>query len=449
MKASNQSHQFSSHEGNLISMPHNPRAEPNAGHGPGGLELKPAIQQSNNEKKSRYPPEFWDRIPHILLTRSALKELDRRNDGSKQPYFPSPPTKPAHDPLSNGPKGLHRFARHGGPHLGQLRGYPPLRSALRSFLKSQPNWATDPRSTTTQSVNSTMSSTHDLNFGTHLTLFNIHPVWESQEPNLEGVYGTLAAPRSSLSLPQFSTQSFRTFQKSNLQAKNELDILEDVLPTILGTRDTNWPIARDMLFSHLEQLTDGTIPSAKPDFAYGALSEQLNPTIRTALSHFIAPGPVIPIVPNFFLEVKGPNGSAAINTWQACYDGAIGARAMHQLQNYKQEEPIYNAKPCAFSSTYHDGTLKLYAHHLTAPATHGGRPEYHMFQVKAYALTSDLETFIQGATAYRNLRDLAKQLRDATIEYANARYQQDAAAAKETASATTRGSRTRGKQQKE
>jgi hypothetical protein len=52
-----------------------------------------------------------------------------------------------------------------------------------------------------------------------------------------------------------------------------------------------------MLFSHLEQLTDGNIPSTKLDFAYGAFSEQLDPTICAEFSQFIVPGLDIPIVP--------------------------------------------------------------------------------------------------------------------------------------------------------
>ncbi|POS69060.1 hypothetical protein DHEL01_v212546 [Diaporthe helianthi] len=110
---------------------------------------------------------------------------------------------------------------------------------------------------------------------------------------------------------------------------------------------------------------------------------------------------------------------------------------MHQLQNYRQEEPVYDGKSYTFSSTLHDGTLKLYTHHLTAPTIRGEQPEYHMSQLAAYALTNNRETFIQGATAYRNLRDLAKEYRDTFIKNANFRYQQDATAVKESTKTAT------------
>ncbi|KEF59163.1 uncharacterized protein A1O9_04007 [Exophiala aquamarina CBS 119918] len=59
--------------------------------------------------------------------------------------------------------------------------------------------------------------------------------------------------------------------------------------------------------------------------------------------------------------------------------------------------------------------------HLTAPTVPGGNPEYHMRQLKAYALTSDKDTFVRGATRYRDNRDLAMTYRDGFIEQANDR----------------------------
>ncbi|KAH8760454.1 hypothetical protein F5883DRAFT_500733 [Diaporthe sp. PMI_573] len=353
----------------------------------------------------RYPPEFWDRLSRISLTHTALEELDQRNKGHDQPCSLWPPTTPAQS------QGLFRFSRGGGPCLCHLRGYQPAQS-------------TDPTNATTRHK-TTILSTHASNFERHLTKNNIHPVWQSREPDLESIYEALAAPRLSLLLPEFSTESFQTFRKNNQQAMNERDIIDDVIPIIVGVRSENWPVARDIIFNDLEALTDGSIPSAKPDYAYGALFGQLIPAICIKLGRFIDPELDIPlIVPNFFLEVKGPNGSAAVKTRQARYDGAIGARAMHHLQNYGQEEPIYDGKAYTFSATYQDGQLMLYAHHLTAPTTRGGQPEYHMTQLDAWATTGNIQSFIAGVTAFRNLRDLAKQHRDTFIQDANFRHQQ-------------------------
>lgn len=44
-----------------------------------------------------------------------------------------------------------------------------------------------------------------------------------------------------------------------------------------------------------------------------------------------------------------------------------------------------------------------------------------MTQLKRWSMTSDLETFRQGATAFRNARDWTKDQRDEAIRYANDR----------------------------
>lgn len=48
-------------------------------------------------------------------------------------------------------------------------------------------------------------------------------------------------------------------------------------------------------------------------------------------------------------------------------------------------------------------------------------PEYYVHQLKGWSMTSDFETFRQGATAYRNARDWAKEQRDEAIRRANGR----------------------------
>ncbi|PGH16917.1 hypothetical protein AJ80_05061 [Polytolypa hystricis UAMH7299] len=45
-----------------------------------------------------------------------------------------------------------------------------------------------------------------------------------------------------------------------------------------------------------------------------------------------------------------------------------------------------------------------------------------MTQVKGWSLTSDLETFRRGATAYRNAREWAKEKRDEFIRSANEKH---------------------------
>ncbi|KEF53887.1 uncharacterized protein A1O9_10289 [Exophiala aquamarina CBS 119918] len=119
-----------------------------------------------------------------------------------------------------------------------------------------------------------------------------------------------------------------------------------------------------------------------------------------------------PAAPNFFVEGKSAQGRADVAKRQALIDGAMGARAMHQLQNYKAEEPKYDNKARSFSATYHvgTGTLQLYAHHLTKPLTPGGEPESHMTQTRSFAMTDTAERFrgVDGET-FRPLQAISKR----------------------------------------
>ncbi|KAK3304837.1 uncharacterized protein B0T15DRAFT_399986, partial [Chaetomium strumarium] len=90
------------------------------------------------------------------------------------------------------------------------------------------------------------------------------------------------------------------------------------------------------------------------------------------------------------------------------------------------EEPAFDGNAYTYSSTYHagTGTLQLYAHHVTPPTALGGRPEYHMTKLRGFDMTDSRETFVQGATAFRNARDLAQRHRDRFIQAANAQARQ-------------------------
>jgi hypothetical protein len=105
---------------------------------------------------------------------------------------------------------------------------------------------------------------------------------------------------------------------------------------------------------------------------------------------------------------------------KACYAGAIGAPGMHALQAYGQAEPTYDNKSYTFSSTYHEGTLKIYAHHPTQPSRRGESAQYHITPLRGFLLTDSPQTFRQGVGAFRNARDLAKKQREIFIEKVNA-----------------------------
>ncbi|KAH6889926.1 hypothetical protein B0T10DRAFT_572089 [Thelonectria olida] len=352
----------------------------------------------------QYPPVFWDRLSKVpLIRRTCIR-----------PSCPPPPAGLAQDLKPTATRELARFAKHRGPDLQDLRGYPPATKpagAMSSSSQSRPTESTNPTTLRTTSGTTTTKKSatpYNRGFEQHLTDYGVHPIYSSKEPDFED-----------------------TFRESNARAKNENDVKADVIPTISGPRQAHHLLARNTVFGNLEPLTDGTLAPANPDIYYGAYPDELDRSIRDELSGHIIPSTMEdkPMAPNFFLEVKGPDGSAAVATRQARYDGAIASRGIHSLQNYSREEPQYDGRAYTYSSTYQDGTLKLYAHHVAAPTTEGGRPEYHMTKIRGFDMTDTRETFVQGATAFRNVRDLAKRHRDGFIQAANARAAQVVAVA--------------------
>ncbi|KAI1439193.1 hypothetical protein GGR50DRAFT_7190 [Xylaria sp. CBS 124048] len=107
-------------------------------------------QSTNSDSRERpsasksfvYPPAFWDGLSKIPLTRSALRELERRtkrishsHSRSHSHPHPHPHPHPHQQPQPRLSRqlitrratqfaGIRRFARHGGPDLSDLRGCP-------------------------------------------------------------------------------------------------------------------------------------------------------------------------------------------------------------------------------------------------------------------------------------------------------------------------------------
>lgn len=275
------------------------------------------------------------------------------------------------------------------------------------------------------------SSAYDPNFEQHLIDHGVYPIDydfpDDREPprpnNEEEILNRLTQPRPSLSSSHFSHKAFCTFKRTNSRALTETMVMRKPFPTISG--DNGIPSAAELPFGNLEPLTDGTIVDAKPDFYDGANPAQIDRRIREELNSHIIPSNKqhAPALPNFFTEGKGPDGSAAVATRQACYDGALGARAMHSLQMYGVEnsKERYDNNAYIITSTYHNGNLKMYTAHPGPSENPSLSTEYHMTQVGGWDLTGSSEQFRQGAGALRNARDWAKEKRDELIAVANGR----------------------------
>lgn len=275
------------------------------------------------------------------------------------------------------------------------------------------------------------SSAYDRDFEQKLVDNNVYPEGfehadrTTPEPNnLDGIIQGLSNPRASLSPSLFPAAAFKDFKQVNSRVISKGNVMAKILPKILGNADI--PSKDNLVFSNLDLITNKTTVNAMPDLFDGSHSKDLNKIVRQDLSKMIIPITygMAPVAPNFFLEVKAPRGAADVAKRQACLDGAIGARGMLSLQNYGEDGPVYDGNAHTYSSTYYNGLLQLYAHHVTGPTNEGEQPEYHMTQLRTFGMTDTRETFIAGATAFRNARDLARQQRDTFIQEANARAAQ-------------------------
>jgi hypothetical protein len=283
---------------------------------------------------------------------------------------------------------------------------------------------------TTISSKARRSSAYDDDFEQHLIDYDVYPEGheyandrQTPEPgNMDEARLELLAARASLSPSHFPESAFRDFKRKN-NTKSEGTVMRNVIPIITG--NASIPNEGNLPFTNFESLTEGLTVNAVPDFFDGAPPGDVDKAVREDLSQMIAPTKHadVPVAPNFFLEAKAPRGGADVARRQACYDGAYGARAMHSLQSYGEEEPVYDGNAYSYSSTYHagTGTLQLYAHHVTAPTPPEGQPEYHMTQVRVFSMTSDRDVFVRGATTFRNARDIAQGHRGRFIQAANAR----------------------------
>ena len=269
------------------------------------------------------------------------------------------------------------------------------------------------------------SSAYDAGFEQHLVDHGIYPDEYDHgdgsvcPDNWEEINERLAQPRSSLSPSRFPREAFVNFKKTNIQALTENTAMSKAFPIIAGTADI--PSQENLYFGNLRDLTDGSITKAKPDFYDGSRPADLHKDIREELGAYIVPSTntAAPCLPNFFTEGKGPNGNPAVCKRQALYDGAVGARGVHELRSYVDPETLHDSKAYTITSTYHNGTLRLYTTHST-PSTNPNRDyEFRMTQLRGWDMTGNPDTFRQGAGALRNARDWAKEKREEIITAAN------------------------------
>ncbi|KAI9782238.1 MAG: hypothetical protein M1839_005352 [Geoglossum umbratile] len=241
-------------------------------------------------------------------------------------------------------------------------------------------------------------------------------------PNWKEIKRRLAKRRSSISPSRFSKKRHRNFVREDEKAFNEDDVKDSIIPVMLKAAGAFRRAKKNILFMNIAPIAPH-ISQAKPDYYYGARPGQIHLSVRNdeQLSKHITPSKHthLPVVPNFSLEAKGPHGTTAEALLQACHNGVVGARAVHSLNTYGQDQPIYNNDLYAISSFYLGGVLKMYGHSVAQPNGRGTQPEYCMHKLGGWEMTSNRDTFLKGVTVFKNAMDLTKEYRDVAIAHAN------------------------------
>ncbi|KAI9814331.1 MAG: hypothetical protein M1832_005911 [Thelocarpon impressellum] len=249
-------------------------------------------------------------------------------------------------------------------------------------------------------------------------------VGDPRPANWDEISQRLARRRPSVSGPAFSDEAYKRFADAVETSLSEQMVMMALSSVLSGTAQK--PCTGDVRFDNLEQLTSQKLSPARPDLYDGANMMVIDLQVRRELDKYIIPSirHPAPVLPNFFMEGKGPDGAPAVGQLQARYNGALGARGMRAIQGFGTDcKTHYDGEAYTLTSDFHPffGGLRIYSVHPVRPKEAGARPEYHMSCIGSWALTVSAQQFRDGICAIRNARDWAKEQRDDAIRAANAR----------------------------
>jgi hypothetical protein len=200
--------------------------------------------------------------------------------------------------------------------------------------------------------------------------------------------------------------------------------------------------AADVYMSNYAQLVPKVPRLSQPDSVDGAPPGTVGLPILAVLGSVIQPSSTQPqalLLPNFFLEFKGPGGEERVALRQVLLGCAYGARGVEALESLAllpvtREDTTGGpfGRALAFGATFVEGTLSIYCMHvqLCAPgeaydAATDDTPRplrvYHMVKLDSFDMTVSAENYYAGIAAICNVRELARDIRVAAISSAKAR----------------------------
>lgn len=274
----------------------------------------------------------------------------------------------------------------------------------------------------------------DASFGSVLESYNILlPSYKAENKycGLRGVDADrvrLQQPRPAAENVHCTAEDFIRFREESNNPTEE-GLARSIFQTIKGP-----PIYKSVDnfdCQNFVSMTSNEATKPKPDYLEGATVTDVHPVIQRELKSVITPSVYgfpdkNPIAPNLAVELKSTTGDIRTAQFQVSQDGAYCARALHALDHWRRaaDDPSpYDGKAYGYSATYLDGTgfLQMYSHHVEVMAN--GQQRYHIVTLDTAYLLHSRKELLKGITAFRNLKDMAAERRNAIIYGANARVE--------------------------
>ena len=282
---------------------------------------------------------------------------------------------------------------------------------------------------TTNKPKTKTTSPYSRNFEQILTDNGVLPAFyeypDGREPgepnNLDEIVQRARRRRSSLSPSRYTGEDFKKFQKAASKSSNEDGVSRTVITILEGSTHETYSSSTKVKFANLESIVDCPLAPGNPDLYDAAPPEQLDRRVRKRLYRMIVPSTQEShrMLPNFFLHLKGPDGTKAVAQRQCVYDGALGERGQHQLRSYGINGPRFDNHAHTITSVYLHGMLSMYTVYTAKTNGPCARQEYYTHLIDSWAMCGNIRAFRDGAAAFRNLRDWAKEQRDEAIGLAN------------------------------
>ncbi|KAN0101624.1 hypothetical protein V8E51_012134 [Hyaloscypha variabilis] len=256
----------------------------------------------------------------------------------------------------------------------------------------------------------------------HLKDFGLYTENKGREPkNIIEIRNEMEQARES---PSPTQKEFEMIQDAANKRVGEAKTVSVVVLQMLSQAKIQWE--QSLSFNNLAPMDDGTLVTPVPELYQGAEPGNLHAEIRKKdINQYIVPSKHshAPILPNFSIEAKGPDGSPAVAKRQAAINAHNGARAMNFIRKFGTVSDTDDETARSFAVTFVDGTVKYYASHQVKTAS--GQVEYLLTPLGARVSTNSLSDRKKSKDELNNLAGLAHKMRVEAIELANARHERE------------------------